>query len=73
MQHVFRWRDLISEARKQFPEINPDILLFAEDDMGELVREIASAHELTLTEAAQMVAWRLPDYLPEESEVRLSA
>ena len=73
MQHVFRWRELITEARLKFPEINENFLILAEDDTGALVREIARAHDLTLGEAAEMVAWRLPDYQAEDYQVRLSA
>lgn len=73
MQHVYRWRDLISEARKHFPEINETCLILAEGDMGRLVSEIARAHELTLSEAAETAAARLPEYGSPDYQVRLSA
>lgn len=73
MQHVFRWRDLTTKAREQFPAINENRLILAEDDVAELVREIARAHDLTLAEAAEMVVWRLPEYQSEDCPVRLSA
>lgn len=73
MQHVFGWHDLITEARKQFPAIDQDLLFFAKDDIGALVREISRAHDLTLSEAADMVVWRLPSYVPADYQVRLSA
>lgn len=73
MQHVFRWRELISEAQRLFPKVNENFLILAENDTGALVREIARAHDLTLREAAEMVAWRLPIYQTEDYQVRLSA
>ncbi|MEO0945215.1 MAG: hypothetical protein AAFY06_10290 [Pseudomonadota bacterium] len=73
MQQIFRWRDLISKARAQFPEINENHLILAHDNMGALVREVARAQELTLSEAAEMVVWRLPSYQIADHRVRLSA
>ena len=73
MQHVFRWRDLIETARMHFPEINENLLILAEDDIGKVIREIARAHDLTLAEAAEMATWRLPQYQPDDYQVRLSA
>ena len=45
-------------------ETNLNTLLLAEDNLGLLVREIAEAHDLTLAEAAELVALRLPYYAP---------
>lgn len=72
MKQVFRWGDLVSETLKQFPEVNQNKLILAEDDVGSLVREVSRAHDLTLAEAAEMVSLRLPFYEPD-FQVRLSA
>ena len=73
MQHLFRWREFISEALTQFPKINENRLILAKDDLGAVVREVSRAHDLTLSEAAEMVVWRLPRYEIEDHQVRLSA
>ena len=73
MLQVFRWSEFVSETLKQFPEVNRNMLILAEDDLGLVVREVARAHELTLSEAAEMVVLRLPRYQPGDYQVRLSA
>lgn len=75
MAQVFCWNDLIAETTKLFPHVNRNALLLAEDNLGQLVREIARSHDLTLREAAEMVTLRLPYYAPrfDCTEQRLSA
>lgn len=65
MAQVYRWNELIAATMKLFPNTNKNALILAEDNLGQLVREIAKAHDLTLREAADMVVLRLPIYLPE--------
>ena len=76
MAQVHCWNDLIAATIRLFPETNRNALLLARDNLGQLVREIALAHDLTLSEAAEMVVLRLPYYSPVECPVavqRLSA
>ncbi len=65
MAQVYSWDDLISATTKLFPETDPDRLLLAGENLALLVREIAEAHELTVAEAAEMVAFRLPHCAPD--------
>ena len=64
MAQVYCWDDLITATTKLFPETDLNTLLLAEDNLGLLMREIAEAHDLTLAEAAELVALRLPYYAP---------
>lgn len=76
MAQVYCWNDLITETTKLFPNTNKNALILAEDNLGQVVREISRAHNLTLGEAAEMVVLRLPLYLPEAypfAEQRMSA
>ena len=65
MAQVYCWRDLVHATKKLFPETNINTLILSEDNLGLLVREISRAHDLTLSEAAEMVVLRLPYYAPE--------
>ena len=65
MAQVHCWDDLIKATKATFPETNLNRLLLARDNLGVLVREVAHAHDLTLAEAAEMVALRLPYYAPD--------
>ena len=76
MAQVYCWTDLVHATRKLFPETDLNTLLLSEENLGLLVREIARAQDLTLSEAAEMVVLRLPYYAPEMrplSDQRMSA
>lgn len=70
MSVVNSWRDLAHEAALKFPETDPDAIFAREGDMAGLAQLIASAHDLTFAEAAEMVTFRLPMFVEPE---RLSA
>ena len=72
MQQSKNWDDLISETQKLFPEIDHEKLTETQGDIRSVVREVARAHDLTLSEATELVSWRLPDDQPDY-QVRLSA
>lgn len=76
MPQVYCWNDFIAATIKLFPNTNKNALILAEDNLGQVVREISKAHYLTLSEAAEMVVLRLPLYLPDAypvAEQRMSA
>ena len=64
------WHDLVEEIVIKFPETCRDTILSRAGDMTALMAPIAAAHELPLAEAAEVVTFRLPQYLEPE---RLSA
>ncbi len=65
MAIVTRWRELLDETVRKFPETAQTILDIHEGDMGALTRHVADAHDLTFAEAAEVVTFRLPHYLEE--------
>ena len=70
MAIVTCWADLVDQVSVLFPEIDLTTLKANEGDIGALILQLSSAHELTFAEAAEMVAFRLPQFLEQE---RLSA
>lgn len=70
MTIVTSWSDLIDEVAEKFPKVDTEAVYHQHGDMDALVQQVAKAHDLTLSEAAEVVAYRLPQYLEPE---RLSA
>ena len=70
MTIVTSWSDLIDEVAEKFPKVDSEAVYHQHGDIGALTRHIAKAHDLTLAEAAEVMAFRLPQYLEAE---RLSA
>ena len=70
MPIVTSWRDLVDEVAAKFPEVNRDDLRCHEGDMAALTRILAEAHDLTFAEAAEMVTFRLAQFVEPQ---RLSA
>ncbi len=65
MAIVTRWSDLIEEAMLKFPGLKRTIMELHDGDIGGLIRQVAAAHDLTFAEAAEVVTFRLPQYLEE--------
>ena len=70
MTSVSRWSDLLEMTCRTFPAVRPQTLRAREGDIGALIHHVAKAHDLTFAEAAEVVTFRLPQYLEPE---RLSA
>jgi|GEM_PF-6084467 hypothetical protein len=64
------WTDYIARAVALFPDVDQDMLRAKEGDIGALVLQLSTAHHLTFAEAAEMVTFRLPQFVEPE---RLSA
>lgn len=70
MTIVTSWSEMAYLAVQQFPELDLETLRANEGDMGAMIMQLSAAHHLTFSEAAEMVAFRLPVYV---EEARLSA
>ncbi len=70
MATVTSWLDLAEEVHKKFPRTDRSVVQSQVGDMAALMRHIAAAHELTFAEAAEVVTFRLPQFVEPE---RLSA
>lgn len=70
MTSVTCWAALLNDVARIFPAVETAALLRREGDMGALMNHVAEAHDLTFAEAAEVVTFRLPQYLEAE---RLSA
>ncbi len=63
MTIITSWCDFVEEALLMFPKTKRDLMVSSEGDIGALMRHVAEAHDLTFAEAAEMVTFRLPQYL----------
>ena len=70
MASVNSWRDLTIEVQEKFPNTEHAIVQSHVGDMTALMRHIAATHDLTFAEAAEVVTFRLPQFVEPE---RLSA
>lgn len=70
MSIVTSWRALVAEVAQKFPEVDTNFLLQREGDIGALARHVSRTHDLTFAEAAEVITFRLPNYVEAE---RLSA
>lgn len=70
MSIITEWHDLVDEIVLKFPETCRNAILSKSGDMPALMAHIAVTHDLTLAEAAEVVTFRLPQFLELE---RLSA
>ncbi|MEM6386783.1 MAG: hypothetical protein AAF718_11170 [Pseudomonadota bacterium] len=64
------WRAFVTEAVEKFPELDANAALHHESDVTALTKLLAEAHDLTFAEAAEVLTFRLPQYVEPQ---RLSA
>ena len=63
MTIITSWCDFVERTLIQFPKTKRDVMLGHEGDIGALMHHVANAHDLTFAEAAEVVTFRLPQYL----------
>ena len=67
---VTSWTDLVDIVEARFPAVDRRTLMANDGDIAALIMHLSAAHELTFAEAAEVVAFRVPQYLEPQ---RLSA
>ncbi len=70
MAKTISWQGLADEVQIKFPNVDEAVVRGQVGDVAALIRHIASTHDLTLAEAAEVVTFRLPQFVEPE---RLSA
>ena len=60
---VTSWRALCREVAEKFPQTDMGYLLARPGDVAALTWHLAETHDLTFAEAAEMVTFRIPQYL----------
>lgn len=70
MANVTSWLNMAEEVQKKFPNVDRDVVQTHVGDMAALIHHIASTHDLTFAEAAEVVTFRLPQFVEPQ---RLSA
>lgn len=70
MPIVTSWYRFVEHVAQKFPETDLSALSVRQGDMSALIGAVAKAHELTFAEAAEVITFRLPQFVEAE---RLSA
>ena len=70
MSIVTSWRALVEEVAEKFPDVDIAMLQRSEGDIAALIKHVSQRHELTFAEAAEVITFRVPQYVEPE---RLSA
>ncbi len=70
MAKTISWQGLADEVQMKFPNVDDAVVRAQVGDVAALIHHIATTHDLTIAEAAEVVTFRLPQFVEPE---RISA
>lgn len=66
MSIITSWHSFVENVMLKFPETDRSTVLTHEGDMTTLINAVATSHELTFAEAAEVIIFRLPQFVEPE-------